>query len=130
MLKITTFLNLQKGEIMKYFKIYSLEKKAYWTQDQYGYTDEKSAGWWAENKIPHAASRDPESQKLIEYQPTILIDDLTEYFTALMKYAREKIDDTDDQTEIIKYNHLNNFSEMMLRNINLDLKKEIKKLKF
>ncbi|CAI1245041.1 Uncharacterised protein [Serratia quinivorans] len=55
---------------MKYFKIFSTVKEAWWQQDQYGYTDEHNAGYWSETEIA-GMSLDNE-QRVIEYTPTRL----------------------------------------------------------
>ncbi len=52
---------------MEYFKIYSKTKKAWWTQDRYGYTDEYNAGFWPVEVIAKMGLDD--TQKFVPFVP-------------------------------------------------------------
>lgn len=55
---------------MKYYKIFSTVKNAWWQHDKNGYIDEYNAGYWSETEIT-AMGLDDE-QKVVEYIPTRL----------------------------------------------------------
>ena len=55
----------------QHYRIFSIERRAYWTQDQYGYTDdEKEAGFWTADEIERLGLDD--QQHLVPCQPSAL----------------------------------------------------------
>ncbi len=55
---------------VKYFKIFSYEKQAWWKQNKFGYTDETNAGFWPKTTIDNMALDD--AQKIVPFTPARL----------------------------------------------------------
>ncbi|MEQ1966187.1 hypothetical protein ABLA30_03860 [Xenorhabdus nematophila] len=55
---------------MKYYKIFSKSKNAYWKQNKCGYTDIYNAGYWPHDEIEMMSLDD--EQELIDYEPSRL----------------------------------------------------------
>lgn len=67
---VATAINAGNMTDVKYFKIFSTVKNAWWQQDKYGYTDEYNAGYWSEAQIAIMTLDD--EQNVVEYKPSRL----------------------------------------------------------